>query len=102
MIESLTTQSYIPKRDLLVVGGGVAGMTAAISVANQGFGVHLVEKTDRLGGSARQVKETVEGYRPQELLDDLERQIENDDRITRRGLQAAGASGRPGAPDRKR
>jgi len=82
MIESLTTQSYIPKRDLLVVGGGVAGMTAAISVANQGFGVHLVEKTDRLGGSARQVKETVEGYRPQELLDDLERQIENDDRIT--------------------
>ncbi|MHC4167987.1 MAG: FAD-dependent oxidoreductase [Planctomycetota bacterium] len=82
MIESLTTQSYIPKRDLLVVGGGVAGMTAALSVANQGFAVHLVDKTDQLGGSARQVKETVEGYRPQALLDDLERQIESDDRIT--------------------
>ncbi|MHC4369958.1 MAG: FAD-dependent oxidoreductase [Planctomycetota bacterium] len=82
MIESLTTQSYIPKRDLLVVGAGVAGMTAALSVANQGFGVYLVEKTDQLGGSARQVKETVEGYKPQELLDDLERKIESDDRIT--------------------
>ena len=82
MIESLTTQSYIPKRDLLVVGGGVAGMTAALSVANQGFGVYLVEKTDQLGGSARHVKETVEGYRPQELLDDLERQIESNDKIT--------------------
>ncbi|TKJ36803.1 MAG: 4Fe-4S ferredoxin [Planctomycetes bacterium B3_Pla] len=81
-IESLTTQSYVPKRNLLVVGGGVAGMTAALSVANQGFDVYLVEKTDRLGGSARQVKETVEGYKPQELLDDLERQIESNDRIT--------------------
>ncbi len=82
MIESLKTQSYIPKRSLLVVGAGVAGMTAALSVANQGFEVHLVEKTDELGGSARQVKQTVEGYRPQELLDDLERRIESDDRIT--------------------
>jgi heterodisulfide reductase subunit A len=81
-IESLTTQSYVPKRDLLVVGGGVAGMTAALSVANQGFGVYLVEKTDRLGGTLRKIKRTVEGYKPQELLSDLESQVESNDRIT--------------------
>ena len=34
----------------LVIGGGPSGMTAALSLANQGFQVHLVEKSDKLGG----------------------------------------------------
>lgn len=34
----------------LVIGGGVSGMTAALSLANQGFEVHLVEKKPELGG----------------------------------------------------
>jgi heterodisulfide reductase subunit A len=34
----------------LVVGGGVSGMTAALSLANMGFPVHLVEKDKELGG----------------------------------------------------
>jgi heterodisulfide reductase subunit A len=33
-----------------VIGGGIAGMTAALSLANRGFEVHLVEKESRLGG----------------------------------------------------
>ena len=37
-------------KDLLVVGGGVAGMTAALEAAAAGYGVTLVEKADRLGG----------------------------------------------------
>ena len=37
----------------LVVGGGVAGMTSALSLANQGFEVYLVEKDSELGGMAR-------------------------------------------------
>ncbi len=37
----------------LVVGGGVAGMTSALSLANQGFEVYLVEKDTELGGMAR-------------------------------------------------
>jgi heterodisulfide reductase subunit A len=40
----------------LVVGGGIAGMTAALSLAEQGFGVHLVEREDRLGGLLRNVR----------------------------------------------
>lgn len=46
--------SYDPQlskgRRLLVVGGGPAGMQAAVMGAECGFDVHLVEKTDRLGG----------------------------------------------------
>jgi len=34
----------------LIIGGGIAGMTAALSLAEQGFQVHLVEKQSELGG----------------------------------------------------
>ncbi len=37
---------------LLVVGGGVSGMTAAIEASKTGYPVHLVEKTGCLGGAA--------------------------------------------------
>ncbi|HBV87928.1 MAG TPA: heterodisulfide reductase [Desulfosporosinus sp.] len=37
----------------LVIGGGVAGMTSALSLADQGYEVHLVEKESALGGVAR-------------------------------------------------
>ena len=81
-IEPLATTTYVPKRDALVVGGGVAGMTAALSIANQGFAVHLVEKSDKLGGNLTKVRTTVEGHKPPELLKELETQIAHNDRIT--------------------
>ena len=81
-IEPLSSTNYVPKREALVVGGGVAGMTAALSIANQGFGVHLVERSDKLGGNLPRVKNTVEGYKPPELLKELEAQIARNDRIT--------------------
>ncbi|MCJ7535121.1 MAG: hydrogenase iron-sulfur subunit, partial [Anaerolineales bacterium] len=34
----------------LVIGGGIAGMTAAVAIADQGFETHLVEQEGRLGG----------------------------------------------------
>ncbi len=82
LIEPLATTTYVPKRSALVVGGGVAGMTAALSIANQGFGVHLIEKSDRLGGNLSRIKTTVEGFKPPELLKELESQIESNERIT--------------------
>lgn len=45
----------------LVIGGGVAGMTAALNLAKQGFEVHLVEKTGILGGNALHLKHTWSG-----------------------------------------
>jgi len=39
----------------LVIGGGLAGMTAALSIAEQGFGVTLVERENELGGNLRHI-----------------------------------------------
>jgi len=39
----------------LVIGGGIAGMTAALTLANQGFKVYLVEKEPELGGNVRRL-----------------------------------------------
>lgn len=81
-IEPLTSATYVPKRSALVVGGGLAGMTAALSIANQGFKVHLVEKSDKLGGNLSNVKTTVEGLKPLELLKKLQRQVTKSKNIT--------------------
>jgi heterodisulfide reductase subunit A len=62
-------------RALLVVGGGVAGMTCALSVANQGHEVHLVEREKDLGGTARRVYHTLEGLDVQAYLRDLVQQV---------------------------
>ncbi|MHC4222917.1 MAG: FAD-dependent oxidoreductase [Planctomycetota bacterium] len=56
---------------LLVVGGGLAGMTAALSVANQGFEVVLIEKEKELGGMARRLHSTLDGMDVQAELKDL-------------------------------
>jgi heterodisulfide reductase subunit A len=55
----------------LVIGGGIAGMTCALSIANQGHEVHLVEKDTDLGGIARRIHFTLEGLDVQAYLGDL-------------------------------
>jgi len=55
----------------LVVGGGIAGMTCTLSVANQGHEVHLVEREKDLGGTARRIYHTLEGLDVQAYLRDL-------------------------------
>jgi heterodisulfide reductase subunit A len=52
----------------LVVGGGLAGMTSALSLAHQGFHVYLVEKEKDLGGMARRLYFTLEGMDVQAYL----------------------------------
>ncbi len=55
----------------LVVGGGIAGMTCALSIAEQGHEVYLVEKDSELGGTARKIYHTMEGLDVQAYLRDL-------------------------------
>jgi heterodisulfide reductase subunit A len=55
----------------MVVGGGVAGMNCALSIANQGHEVHLVEKAKELGGKVRRVYSTLDGLDVQAYLRDL-------------------------------
>jgi heterodisulfide reductase subunit A len=59
----------------LVVGGGIAGMTCALSMANQGHEVHLVEKDTDLGGIARKLHYTLEGLDVQAYLRDLKGKV---------------------------
>ena len=52
---------YLPEQvysDVLVVGGGIAGVSAALEGAAAGYRVHLVEKSDRLGGYAGRIYKT--------------------------------------------
>ncbi|THB76659.1 MAG: FAD-dependent oxidoreductase [Desulfobacteraceae bacterium] len=49
------------KKSILVIGGGVAGLEAALSAAGQGVDVHLVEKTSGLGGIAKHLNSTWQG-----------------------------------------
>ncbi len=55
----------------LVIGGGVAGMNAALSLAKQGFDVVLVEKETHLGGFSRKLHHTIEGEDVQAYLTKL-------------------------------
>lgn len=55
----------------LVLGGGIAGMTCALSVAEQGHHVYLIEKEADLGGIARKIHYTLEGLDVQEWLNTL-------------------------------
>jgi heterodisulfide reductase subunit A len=58
-----------------VVGGGIAGMTCALSIANQGHEVYLLEKDTDLGGTARRIHYTLDGMDVQAYLRDLVRKV---------------------------
>lgn len=45
-------------RDVLVVGGGIAGIQASLDLAEMGFKVHLVEKLPSIGGKMAQLDKT--------------------------------------------
>jgi len=59
----------------LVVGAGIAGMTSALSIANQGHEVYLLEKDADLGGIARRLHYTLEGLDVQACLRGLVREV---------------------------
>jgi heterodisulfide reductase subunit A len=59
----------------LVIGGGVAGMTSALSMANIGFEVYLLEKEKDLGGMARRLHYTLDGVDVQPFLADLVQKV---------------------------
>lgn len=66
----------------LVIGGGVAGMTSALSLADQGFPVHLLEATDSLGGNALKLSHTLKGENVQPFVEKLVEKVKSNDKIT--------------------
>ncbi|MBW2579351.1 MAG: CoB--CoM heterodisulfide reductase iron-sulfur subunit A family protein [Deltaproteobacteria bacterium] len=65
----------------MVIGGGVAGMAAALNLADQGFQTYLVEKEDHLGGQALKIKETWKGENVGSFVTDLINRIEGHEKI---------------------
>jgi heterodisulfide reductase subunit A len=65
----------------LVVGGGIAGMTAALAIADHGFEVILVEQAEELGGNLRNIHYTIDGLRPKELLESTITRLERSPNI---------------------
>jgi heterodisulfide reductase subunit A-like polyferredoxin len=60
LLHSLSGTSYPIDQSGVVIGGGMSGMTAALSLADQGFKVTLVERSNQLGGNLLDLKYTLE------------------------------------------
>jgi len=69
--QALPDNTLPMNKDVLVLGGGVSGMNAALELADQGHRVYLAEQAGHLGGIARAVRRTLEGDDVQAYMADL-------------------------------
>ncbi|KAF1085387.1 putative glutamate synthase subunit beta [Sporotomaculum syntrophicum] len=65
----------------LVIGGGVSGMTSALSLADQGYNVHLLEKSNQLGGMALRIHEGFNGENIPVFVQQLVDKVKNNPSI---------------------
>ena len=71
------------ERSAAVIGGGIAGLTAALQIADQGFKVDLIEETGELGGSVRGMNSVfLDSVDPQELLEPLKKSVADNPNIS--------------------
>lgn len=75
-------QKHRCRSNALVIGGGVAGLTSALTIADSGFHVNLVERSEMLGGNLLNIYYVAEGYNPQRLLRDLVNRVRSHQRIS--------------------
>ena len=80
-LKALPTGRLPVTASALVIGGGLAGMTAALAMADQGFDVHLAEKEPHLGGLLREVHSTLEGADVQSHIDKLMARVQAHEKI---------------------
>ncbi|MFQ5758880.1 MAG: FAD-dependent oxidoreductase, partial [Candidatus Bathyarchaeia archaeon] len=57
-LEPLETKSIPVNRDVLVIGGGIAGIITSLELADKGYQVHLVERSPSIGGHMAQLSKT--------------------------------------------
>jgi len=73
--KSLQRLSLPVHHSALIIGGGVAGMTAALTLADQGFESHLIERSSELGGMAKKIYYTFEGEDVQSYLSGIIKRV---------------------------
>ena len=71
LLQPLAEKTIPVNKRALIIGGGIAGMTAALGLADQGFESFIVEKEPALGGLAKGISQTIDGAPVQPYLDDL-------------------------------
>jgi heterodisulfide reductase subunit A-like polyferredoxin len=84
-LEPLHKEKVPVQQSALVIGGGPAGMTAALTLAGQGLPIHLVEREKALGGNLRQTYFGLpesDNTKPQDLLNKLTTQVAENPLIT--------------------
>jgi heterodisulfide reductase subunit A len=80
-VDPMPVPSRPVQQKALVVGGGIAGMTAALGIADHGFHVDLVEKSGVLGGNLQWMKQTIEGHATSSLLAEYTAKVTKHDLI---------------------
>lgn len=80
-VEPVKKIAYDCHPSALVIGGGVSGMTASLAIADSGYDVHLIERSEMLGGNLLNLYYVAEGYHPQRLLRDLVNRVRSHERI---------------------
>ncbi|MGC8659995.1 MAG: FAD-dependent oxidoreductase [Desulfomonilaceae bacterium] len=81
-LEQVQDQQLPMVQSALVIGGGVAGMTAALNLADQGFHTHLIETADKLGGNAWNLSHTLKGEKVRPFLEELIKTVTDNPKIT--------------------
>jgi len=82
LLVPLTQTDLAVTQSSLVVGGGIAGMTAAVAMSKQGYPVDLVERSDALGGNALKLLKTHKNEEIASFVKELANSVESDDRIS--------------------
>jgi len=81
----------------LVIGGGIAGMTAALSLADQGFDAVLVEREEHLGGAALNLRRTMTGLDVSSFVAELQSRVQSHPKLkVLLGSEVTGYSGHVG------
>jgi heterodisulfide reductase subunit A len=82
LLEPLERLTFDLTKRGLVIGGGLAGMTAALGLARQGFEVIIVEREEKLGGNLSHIHYSLYGNNTQELLESLKKDVYAEKNIT--------------------
>ena len=81
LLKPLEEKSIPVNKRALIIGGGVAGMNAALGLADQGFETVIVEKEAQLGGLSKDLTTTIEGADIQRYLIELVDEVTRNDKI---------------------